>query len=260
VTFETSPVSSTPGPRVVTVVQQDVNVPLDMFEEWLDGVELRTIHAYAGEAVPVDPTEVGDGLIVLGGEMSAVDDAVAPWLAPTRELLAAASASGVPTLAICLGAQMLALTRGGRLQVAAPPGVEAGVIDVQWRPEAVGDPLLGGLQDLAVAEERRSTPMPSMHSDAVVDLPPGATWLASSAMYPYQAFRIGSAWGLQFHPEAGTELLTLWAGEDDGVDEAEVRAAYARRADSLMDAGRQIAQAFVGVVSERAAAQAALLV
>jgi GMP synthase (glutamine-hydrolysing) len=99
-----------------------------------------------------------------------------------------------------------------------------------------------------------------MHSDAVVDLPPGATWLASSAMYPYQAFRIGSAWGLQFHPEAGTELLTLWAGEDDGVDEAEVRAAYARRADSLMDAGRQIAQAFVGVVSERAAAQAALLV
>ncbi|HEX7804836.1 MAG TPA: type 1 glutamine amidotransferase [Cellulomonas sp.] len=258
-TFETSSVSSTPGPRVVTVVQQDANVPLDMFEEWLDGVELRTIHSYAGEPVPVDPTEVGDGLIVLGGEMSAVDDVVAPWLPATRELLAAASASGVPTLAICLGAQMLALARGGRLQVAAPPGIEAGVIDVQWRPEAVGDALLGGLLDLTVAEERRSTPMPSMHSDAVVDLPRGATWLASSAMYPYQAFRVGSAWGVQFHPEAGTELLSAWADESDDVDTAEVREAYARRADQLTDAGCRIAQAFVALVNESAVTDAALV-
>ncbi len=258
-TFENPPAPSTPGPRVVTVIQQDPNVPLDMFEEWLDGVELRTIHSYAGETVPVDPTEVGDGLIVLGGEMSAVDDVVAPWLPATRELLAAASASGVPTLAICLGAQMLALARGGRLQVAAPPGIEAGVIDVQWRPEAVGDVLLGGLLDLTVAEKRRSTPMPSMHSDAVVDLPRGATWLASSAMYPYQAFRIGSAWGVQFHPEAGTELLSLWARADDDLDAAKVCDEYASRADELADAGRRIAQAFVGLVNESAVTGAALV-
>lgn len=258
-TFETSPVPSTPGPRVVTVIQQDATVPLDMFEEWLDGVELRTIHSYAGEPVPVDPAEVGDGLIVLGGEMSAVDDVVAPWLPATRELLAAASSSGVPTLAICLGAQMLALARGGRLQVAAPPGVEAGIIDVQWRPEAAGDVLLGGLLDLTVAEERRSTPMPSMHADAVVDLPRGATWLASSAMYPYQAFRIGSAWGVQFHPEAGTELLSAWATNDAEVDEVAVRDAYASRGDQIATAGRQLAEAFVSLVNESAVTDAALV-
>lgn len=258
-TLENPPEPSTPGSRVVTVIQQDANVPLDMFEEWLDGVELRTIHSYAGETVPVDPTQVGDGLIVLGGEMSAVDDVLAPWLPATRELLAAASASGVPTLGICLGAQMLALARGGRLQVAAPPGIEAGVIDVQWRPEAVSDVLLGGLVDLTAAEKRRSTPMPSMHSDAVVDLPRGATWLASSAMYPYQAFRIGSAWGVQFHPEAGTELLSLWARADDELDAAEIRDAYASRADELADAGRRIAQAFVGLVNQRAVTGAALV-
>ncbi|MGV8977948.1 MAG: type 1 glutamine amidotransferase [Cellulomonas sp.] len=258
-TFENSSAPSTPGPRVVTVIQQDANVPLDMFEKWLDGVEVRTIHSYAGDEVPVDPAEVGDGLIVLGGEMSAVDDVVAPWLPATRELLAAASVAGVPTLAICLGAQMLALARGGRLQVAAPPGIETGVIDVQWRPEAVGDVLLGGLLDLTVAEERRSTPMPSNHGDAVVDLPRGAAWLASSAMYPYQAFRIGSAWGVQFHPEAGTDLLSQWAEGDDDVDAAEVRDAYASRADELTEAGRTIAQAFVRLVNESTVTRAALV-
>ena len=159
---------------------------------------------------------------------------------------------GVPTLGICLGAQLLAVARGGRLQVAAPPGREAGVIDVQWRPEAVGDPVLDGLQDLDLADDRRSTPQPSMHADAVVDLPRGATWLASSATYPYQAFRVGSAWGVQFHPEAGPELLAAWAATHDDVDVDAVRAEYARRAEDVAAGGRAVAQAFAALVNERA--------
>jgi GMP synthase (glutamine-hydrolysing) len=249
----------TTGPRVVTVVQHGADVPLGLFEGWLDGVELRTIRAYEGDTVPVDPADVGDGLIVLGGHMSAVDDVIAPWLPATRELLAAASRSGVPTLGICLGAQLLAVACGGRLQVAAPPGIEAGVIDVCWRPEAIGDPLVDGLQDLTIPEDHRSTPMPSMHCDAVVDLPRGAAWLAWSATYPYQAFRIGSAWGLQFHPEAGPELLGSWAAEHDDVDAAAVREAYAVRGEELAAAGRRIAAAFVAIVEESAAMRVALV-
>lgn len=258
-TSESYPMPGTTGSRVVTVVQNGADVPLGLFEGWLAGVELRILRAYEGDVVPVDPVEVGDGLIVLGGQMSAVDDVIAPWLPATRELLAAASRSGVPTLGICLGAQLLAVACGGRLQLAAPPGIEAGVIDVSWRPEAVGDPLLDGLQDLAVPEDRRGVPMPSMHRDAVVDLPRGGTWLAWSATYPYQAFRIGSAWGLQFHPEAGLELLEAWRAGHDDVDAAEMREAYASRGEEMVAAGRQIAGAFVAIVEESAAMRVALV-
>lgn len=251
-TYQNPATPATSGARVVTVIQNGADVPLDRFTSWLTGVELRTIRAYAGETVPTDPDEIGDGLLVLGGQMSAVDDTAAPWLPAVRELLAATSQAGVPTLGICLGAQLLAVARGGRLQVAAPPGREAGVIDVQWRPEAVGDPILDGLQDLTLADDRRTTPQPSMHADAVVDLPCGATWLASSATYPYQAFRVGSAWGLQFHPEAGAELLGSWADANTDVDAGAVRADYTRREQEIAAGGRHIAEAFALLVHERA--------
>lgn len=251
-TYQTPGVPATSGARVVTVIQNSPDVPLDRFSEWLAGVELRTVRAYAGESVPASADDVGDGLVVLGGQMSAVDDQVAPWLPAVRALLVDASTTGVPTLGICLGAQLLAVARGGRLQVAAPPGREAGVIDVHWRPEAVGDPILDGLQDLDVPDDRRSTPQPSMHADAVVDLPRGATWLASSPTYPYQAFRVGSAWGVQFHPEASPELLEAWAATHDDVETAAVRAEYDRRADEVAAGGRAIAQAFAALVNERA--------
>jgi len=239
------------GPRpVVTVIQSSPDVSLDRFSEWLGDVELRLVAAFAGEIVPV-ASEVGDGLVVLGGQMSAYDDAAAPWLPELRALLADASTRGVPTLGICLGAQLLAAARGGRVQVAAPPGRETGIVDVRWRPEAVGDAVVGPVA--ALADDRYRTPQPSMHADAVVDLPRGAVWLASSAMYPYQAFRVGSAWGVQFHPEAGASTLRSWADAYDDVDTEAVLSAYAAREAEVTAAGRALAESFVAHV--RASAQ-----
>ena len=43
-----------------------------------------------------------------------------------------------------------------------------------------------------------------------VDLPAGATLLASSEAYPNQAFNVGSAYGLQFHLECPPELVETW--------------------------------------------------
>ena len=240
---------------VVTVIQSSPDVSLDRFGEWLGDVELRIVAAFAGESVPV-VDEIGDGLVVLGGHMSAHDDATAPWLPELRALLADASLQDVPTLGICLGAQLLAAARGGRVQVSAPPGREAGVVDVRWRPEASGDPVVGAVA--ARADARHHTPQPSMHADAVVDLPRGAVWLASSAMYPYQAFRIGSAWGVQFHPEAGADTLRGWADSHDDVDTDAVLSAYAGREDEVVAVGRTLAESFSAHV--RAKAQAALAV
>lgn len=234
---------------LVTVVQLDAGVPLDRFAHWLDGVETRTVHAYRGEHLEL--ADVGDGLLVLGGQMSALD-VDAPGITATRTLLADAVASGVPTLGICLGAQLLAVATGGRVQVAAPPGPEAGVIEVRWRPEALTDALVGPLLDPGTPEDHRATPMPSMHADAVVDLPRGAVWLAHSRQYPYQAFRVGaSAWGLQFHPEASPATLHAWACLHEDIDTDAVDGAVAQHDASIAAHGALLARTFASVVRER---------
>ena len=240
----------------MTVVQSSADVPLDRFAGWWSDVELTVVRADLGEAVP-ELREVGDGLVVLGGHMNAYDDEAAGWLPALRSLLAQASSAGVPTLGVCLGAQLLAVATGGRVQVAAPPGPEAGIVDLWWRPEAASDALVGPLvAGLPGAGDRKVSAQPTLHSDAVVDLPPGAVWLASSNQYPYQAFRVGSAWGLQFHPEASTTTLRDWAVWDGTVDVEAILAGYAAREAELVATGAVLAGAFLDVVRESASVSA----
>lgn len=225
-------------------------MPLDTFADRLD-VDVRLVLAFAGEPVPA-LEEVGDGLVVLGGHMSAHDDAAAPWLPATRDLLAGAAHAGVPTLGICLGAQLLAVAGGGRVQVAAPPGREAGLTRLFWRAGAAADPVVGLL---AASAPRGVSRTLSLHADAVVDLPPGAVWLASSNMYPYQAFRLGSALGVQFHPEASPALVERWAASYEDVDGDALAAEVAPHADEVAATGRAVADGFLAQVREHALAR-----
>ncbi|WP_460755388.1 type 1 glutamine amidotransferase [Myceligenerans cantabricum] len=237
------------APRT-TVIQNDPDVPMDRFAARL-GPDVRLVLAFAGESIPI-ADDVGDALVVLGGTMSAHSDDDAPWLPAVRDLLADAARSGVPTLAICLGAQLLAVAGGGAVQVAAPPGREAGAVQVAWREAALADPVTGpALAAIGAgpgspgADAVALTRSVSMHADAVVELPDGATWLASSDTYPYQVFRWGSALGVQFHPEAGPVLAARWATQAGDVDVAAVTAEIEEHADAAARVGDALADAFV---------------
>lgn len=239
-----NPISPAPGGPLITVVQHQDAVPLARLADALPA-QLQTVRPDAGEVLP--SAEGLEALIVLGGSMAVQDSEDHPWLAAERDLLSAAVDRGVPTLAVCLGAQQLAMARGGQVEKSAPTGPEQGVIEVRLRPDAATDPVLGPV----VAALGRDIPAPSMHADAVTALPVEATWLASSQKYPFQAFRVGSAVGVQFHPEAGADVMRRWA-ENRDLDVAELTAGYEPNADALATLVTELGAAFVAQIADRA--------
>ena len=193
-------------PRLLVVVPSDTAPPARL-GEWLAaaGLELDERHLDAGDAVPADLAE-HDGLLVLGGPQSSLDDDATSALGPVRALLARALANDAPTLAICLGAQLMAQAGGGRVRVGAD-GPEVGAALVARRDAAERDPLF--------APVPLSPDVVQWHHDEVSELPPGATLLASSPRYAHQAFRVGRAcYALQFHVETSPEVVRRWAQSD----------------------------------------------
>ncbi len=190
-------------PRALVVTHTPAE-GLGRLGEWLPpaGLDLDVLRPWAGDEVPTD-LDGRDALIVLGGPQQAYDDGSAPWLRATKQLLAHAVGHRVPVLGICLGAQLLAEACGGTVE-RGEAGPERGARLVGKRDVAGADPLVW------------DTPMTwicvQWHEDAVTELPPGATLLASSPRYPHQAFRVGErAWGLQFHIEATEDMVRGWA-------------------------------------------------
>ncbi|HMK99515.1 MAG TPA: type 1 glutamine amidotransferase [Acidimicrobiales bacterium] len=158
-------------------------------------VELETCRVFAGDPVP-RRTAGFDGLLVMGGPMSAAADPGFPTRAGELSLLQAAVHAGVPTLGVCLGAQLLSAATGGRV-LRGEAGLEIGWGRVRLTDEAGGDLLFAGLPP--------TLEVLHWHGDTF-ELGAGSVLLASSERYPAQAFRAGvRAWGLQFHLEVDEE-------------------------------------------------------
>jgi len=193
--------------RLLVVVVHRTDPPARL-GQWLRdaGAELDERHLGTGDELP-DGLDGFDGMVVLGGPQSALDDErTSPELVGVRGLLRQALADDFPTLAICLGAQLLAQVGGGRVR-AGIDGPEVGALLVAKRDAADADPVFAPLP---------LTPdVMQFHHDEISELPTGATLLASSPMYAHQAFRVGRhVYGLQFHIETSPEVIHEWAERD----------------------------------------------
>jgi GMP synthase-like glutamine amidotransferase len=239
----------TEGP--VLVIENDPADDARRLGEWLTGAgaDLAVVRPHAGQAVP-DGLDGYAGLVVLGGEQPAYPDPDgtpgAAWFPALERLLRRAVRHRVPTLAVCLGAQVLATAHAGTVQ-RSPSGPEIGPRLVARRDVAVRDPLW--------APVPFAPDVIQWHLDEITELPAGAVLLAASTRYPHQAFRLGPcAWGVQFHIECDTEMVARWAADGEATlielgyrPEILVEACDAVMSD-LAEVWRPFAERFVAIV------------
>ncbi|MBW1685412.1 MAG: glutamine amidotransferase [Deltaproteobacteria bacterium] len=174
------------------------------YEDWiverlgLPWERIELVVVYEGETLP-DPHEPA-GVVVTGS--SALVSAREPWSERAAAWLREVVATGTPLLGICYGHQLLAHALGGRVG-RNPRGREIGTVALELHAAAREDPLLGGLPAQLKVQ--------ATHVESVLELPPGARLLASSATDPHQAFACGErAWGVQFHPEFDAEVVRTY--------------------------------------------------
>lgn len=142
-----------------------------------------------------------DRIVAMGGPMSVNDDAKLPWLTAEKRLIAEAVRAGKPYWGSCLGVQLLAASLGAK--VYAGPKPEIGLLPVRLTEAARADPLFCDLPDDLLTFQ--------WHGDTF-DIPAGGVQLATSELFPNQAFRWGDlAYGIQFHLEVSTDLARSWA-------------------------------------------------
>lgn len=135
--------------------------------------------------------------IILGGPIGVYETVDYPFLQREIDLLKVRLEKNLPTLGICLGAQLIAHALGAK--VCAGHSKEIGWSKLTL-PVAENNPLQA-LENIEVLH---------WHGDTF-DLPEQAELLASSDLYPNQAFRVGqNILALQFHAEVASESLEKW--------------------------------------------------
>jgi len=186
------------------------------------------------------PAPSYDAVMVFGGSMHPDQDEHFPWLAREAEFLARVLADDVPAIGVCLGAQLVARAAGATVGPAPRP--EIGWHEIELTREGGEDAVLGVLAPRASAFQ--------WHHYTYA-LPTGAIELARSEVCT-QAFRLGRAWGIQFHAEVTSSIIQAWASE--GGDELPqpvdaFLAETSERIDAWNESGRRLCAAFLEIAS-----------
>jgi GMP synthase (glutamine-hydrolysing) len=196
--------------------------------------DLRVEYRYheLGEAMPKERHE---GLIIIGGPMSANDDL--PGLREELELIERALGEDVPVLGICLGSQLIARALGARVY-------RNKELEIGWERVWLTD---AGRED-AVFKEVASPEMFFHWHGETFDLPDGAEWLAYSEKCRHQAYRYGRrVYGIQFHPEITAEMIADWCLRPVNCGDVAVAGAVDPFAHDTRGVSRRIMESWLGL-------------
>ena len=140
-----------------------------------------------------------DLMIILGGPISIYEEEHYPFLREEVEFIRRRLNLKLPTLGICLGAQLIAKACGAEVR-------PLGQIEI-------------GFSSISIVENAANSIFNSTHHNMVVlhwhgdtfELPPKASLLASTKVCLNQAFSIGRhTIGLQFHLEIDCRYIEQW--------------------------------------------------
>jgi GMP synthase-like glutamine amidotransferase len=184
------------------------------------------------------PDRAADAVIVLGGAMHPDEEERHGWLRPELEYLGSLLERQTPVLGVCLGSQLLARAAGASVFRASEP--EVGWLPVELTEAGSSDPVSASLP------ERFDAFQWHLYTH---DLPDGAVELARSPVCT-QAFRLGRAWGVQFHPEVRAGQIESWLAEeaDDVADPQALSQETRERIGGWNDLGRGLCAAFLAAV------------
>lgn len=166
--------------------------PLQKAGYWIEYVD-----SAEADLTTIDPL-AADILVVLGGPIGVYDAASYPVITTETRILKSRMAANMPTMGICLGAQLMAHALGSRVY----PGQGK---EIGWFP-------------LALSAAGNKSPLRHLEGHAVLhwhgdtfDLPEHCELLASTDICRNQAFARGSRLlGLQFHPEVMGAKFESW--------------------------------------------------
>lgn len=175
-------------------------------------------------------------MVVLGGPIGAYEEALFPHLTPLLSMLEKRIQAGLPTIGICLGAQLVARALGANVYKASQK-------ELGWKPLTLTE--AGKASPLRHFEvDGHGLPVLHWHGDTF-DLPQGATRLASTDLCENQAFTWGNhVLGLQCHPEVLVDRFESWlvaySAEvaETGIDVRRLRAETAAHGPALELAAR----------------------
>lgn len=143
-----------------------------------------------------ESTRQFDGWIISGSKFGAYENL--PWMLTLQELIREIHAAGLPMIGICFGHQIIAAALGGKV-VKSDKGWGVGLHDYKLTAQA---------PEWITTESGHFT-LNAMHQDQVVELPKGATVVASSEFCEYAALLYGdSILTFQAHPEFSTDYET----------------------------------------------------
>ena len=162
------------------------------------GYGIDTLMAGVDDLSPISNDDP-DLLVVLGGPIGVYETDAYPYLETELQLIRDRIVRKRPVLGICLGCQLIARALGADVY----PG---GTKEIGWAPLEIH----GDVEGNVLAPMQDAPQVLHWHGDTF-ELPAGATRLASSAVYPNQAFSYGhNLLALQFHLEVEPEALESW--------------------------------------------------